>query len=113
VLCSQAGGRIDADVSRPASVDAPRTVEAAFGPEAGAEALIIRVIATAEISIRLAGFAFSSPVIVAELISKHRPKPIWLMLCANRHGPQFRSSPEKTKRLSATSCFHPLVFPAI
>lgn len=47
---AQAGGRIDADVSRTASVDAPRTIEAAFGPEAGAEALIIRVIATAKIS---------------------------------------------------------------
>jgi phosphatidylserine/phosphatidylglycerophosphate/cardiolipin synthase-like enzyme len=66
---AQVGGRIDADVSRPDSVDAPRTIEAAFGPEAGAEALIIKVIATAKISIRLAGFAFSSPVIVAELIS--------------------------------------------
>jgi phosphatidylserine/phosphatidylglycerophosphate/cardiolipin synthase-like enzyme len=66
---AQVGGCIDADVSRPASVDAPRTTEAAFGPEAGAEALIIKVIATANISIRLAGFAFSSPVIVAELIS--------------------------------------------
>jgi len=68
-LLAQVGGRTDADVPRPASVDAPRTIEAAFGPEMGAEALIIRVIATAKISIRLAGFAFSSPVIVAELIS--------------------------------------------
>jgi phosphatidylserine/phosphatidylglycerophosphate/cardiolipin synthase-like enzyme len=66
ILCAggalaQVGGRIDAD--------APRTIEAAFGPEGGAESLVLKVIDSARISVRLGAFALSSPVVVDALVS--------------------------------------------
>ena len=48
------------------------SVEAGFGPEGGAEALIVRTITAAKVSIRLAAFAFSSPVIVDALLTAKR-----------------------------------------
>lgn len=37
-------------------------IEVAFSPEAGAEALVVKVITAARTSIRLAGYSFTSPV---------------------------------------------------
>lgn len=57
----------------PADTGAHRQTEAAFGPEAGAEALILKFIAGANSTIRLSAFAFSSPVIVdALLVARQR-----------------------------------------
>ena len=44
-------------------------IEAAFGPEDGAEAVILKSIACAKASIHVAAFAFSSPVIVEALLA--------------------------------------------
>ena len=46
--------------------------EVAFGPEAGAEALILKHIAGAKSAIRVAAFAFSSPVIVDALVAARK-----------------------------------------
>ena len=46
---------------------APR-IEVAFSPEAGSEALVVKVIASARQSIRLAGYSFTSPAVVKALM---------------------------------------------
>jgi phosphatidylserine/phosphatidylglycerophosphate/cardiolipin synthase-like enzyme len=43
-------------------------IEVAFSPEAGAEALVVKVIAGARQSIRLAGYSFTSPAVVRSLM---------------------------------------------
>jgi phosphatidylserine/phosphatidylglycerophosphate/cardiolipin synthase-like enzyme len=44
-------------------------IEAAFSPEAGAEALILRVIDGSQQSIRLAAYAFTSPPVIRALMA--------------------------------------------
>jgi len=46
----------------------PATPEVDFGPEKGAEALIVKAIGSARTSLRVAAFAFSSPTIVKALV---------------------------------------------
>lgn len=53
------------------SAAAPGT-EVAFGPEGGAEALILKHIAGAKSTIRVAAFAFSSPAIVDGLVAARK-----------------------------------------
>jgi len=53
----------------PADAATQRQTEVAFGPEGGAEALILKFIANAKSTIRVAAFAFSSPVIVDALVA--------------------------------------------
>lgn len=48
------------------------SVEAAFSPEAGAQALVLKTIGEARQSIRLAAYAFTSPAVVRALIAAHR-----------------------------------------
>ncbi len=55
--------------SHPITSTSTNSIEAAFGPEGGAEALIVKNINNAKVSIRVAAFAFSSPVIVAALLT--------------------------------------------
>ena len=54
------------------AVDSQRTpsprLEVAFEPEAGAEALVLNVLASATRSIRLSAFALSSPAIIGALV---------------------------------------------
>lgn len=45
------------------------STEVAFGPDGGAEALVVKTIANARTTIRLAAFAFSSPRIVDALLA--------------------------------------------
>ncbi len=52
-----------------ANVDSSTRMEVAFCPEAGAQDLIIKTISAADQSVRLAGFAFSSLLIVQALIT--------------------------------------------
>ena len=47
-------------------------IEVAFSPEAGAEALVLKVIGSARQSIRLAGYSFTSPAIVRSLMDAKR-----------------------------------------
>jgi phosphatidylserine/phosphatidylglycerophosphate/cardiolipin synthase-like enzyme len=48
-------------------------IEVAFSPDAGSEALVLKVIDSAHMSIRLAGYSFTSPSVVRALIdAKHR-----------------------------------------
>ncbi len=53
--------------ARPAS-----RIEVAFSPEAGAQALVLRVIDSARVSVRLAGYSFTSPSIVRALMEAKR-----------------------------------------
>ena len=47
-------------------------IDVAFSPEAGAEALVVKVIAGARQSIRLAGYSFTSPAVVRSLMDAKR-----------------------------------------
>ena len=49
------------------SAQAERRIEVAFSPEAGAEALVVKVIASAQQQLRLAGYTFTSPAVVRAL----------------------------------------------
>jgi phosphatidylserine/phosphatidylglycerophosphate/cardiolipin synthase-like enzyme len=44
------------------------SIEVAFSPEAGAEALVLQVIASAQQSVRLAAYSFTSPAVVRALM---------------------------------------------
>ena len=48
------------------------SVEVAFSPEAGAEALVVKVLASAQQTIRLAGYSFTSPAVVKGLVDAKR-----------------------------------------
>ena len=43
-------------------------IEVAFSPEAGSEALVVKVIASARQSIRVAAYSFTSPAVVKALM---------------------------------------------
>lgn len=47
-------------------------IKVAFSPEAGSEALVVRVLASARQTIRLAGYSFTSPAVVKGLIDAKR-----------------------------------------
>ncbi|MDB5827974.1 MAG: Phospholipase D/Transphosphatidylase [Variovorax sp.] len=47
-------------------------IEVAFSPEAGAEALVLKVIGSAHQSLRLAGYSFTSPNVVRALIDARK-----------------------------------------
>lgn len=47
-------------------------IESAFSPGGGSEALVLKVIGTAERSIRLAAYSFTSPSVVRELLAAKR-----------------------------------------
>ena len=48
------------------------SIEVAFSPEAGAEALVVKVLASALQTIRLAGYSFTSPAVVKGLLDAKR-----------------------------------------
>ena len=54
-----------------ATATAPN-IEVAFSPDAGAEALVLKVINSAQQSIRLAGYSFTSPAVVKALMDSKR-----------------------------------------
>jgi len=58
--------------SPPASLPTGSQIELAFSPEAGAEALVLKVIGGARSTLRLAGYSFTSPAIVRALIDARR-----------------------------------------
>ena len=58
-------------VQQPGLVTSP-SIEVAFSPEAGSEALVIKVLASAKQTIRLAGYSFTSPAVVEGLIDAKR-----------------------------------------
>ncbi len=69
---AQPAGTGGAGAAGAVSPEPASTIEAAFGPEAGAEALVLRVIASADSTIRLAGYAFSSAAVVDGLVAAAR-----------------------------------------
>ena len=71
ILCLALAAPIGCAVQPPAGI-APPPIEVAFSPEAGAEALVLKVIASARQSIRLAGYSFTSPAVVRSLIDAKR-----------------------------------------
>jgi phosphatidylserine/phosphatidylglycerophosphate/cardiolipin synthase-like enzyme len=58
--------------SSPGTSPSGSQIEVAFSPEAGSEALVLKVIDSARVSIRLAGYSFTSPSIVRALIDAKR-----------------------------------------
>ena len=54
-------------ITVPPGVAASR-IEVAFSPEAGSEALVVKVIASARQSIRVAAYSFTSPAVVRALM---------------------------------------------
>jgi len=49
-----------------------KDIEVAFSPEAGSEALVVKVIDSARQSVRLAGYSFTSPAIVRALMDARK-----------------------------------------
>ena len=47
-------------------------VDVAFSPEAGAEALVLKVMDSAQRSLRLAGYSFTSPAVVRALVNARK-----------------------------------------
>jgi len=58
-------------VQQPAGIPTQQ-IEIAFSPEAGAEALVVKIIGSARQSIRLAGYSFTSPTVVRGLVDAKR-----------------------------------------
>ncbi|MEJ8816210.1 phospholipase D family protein [Variovorax ureilyticus] len=58
--------------SSPGPLPSESKIEVAFSPDAGSEALVLKVIDKARSSIRLAGYSFTSPSIVRALIDAKR-----------------------------------------
>ena len=58
-------------IQPPGLVTSP-SIEVAFSPEAGAEALVVKVLASAQQTIRLAGYSFTSPAVVKGLLDAKR-----------------------------------------
>jgi len=54
--------------STPAVASSAPRIETAFSPEAGSEALVVKVIASAHQSLRLAAYSFTSPAVVRALL---------------------------------------------
>ena len=71
ILCLALVAPIGCAVQPPASAASP-PIEVAFSLEAGAEALVLKVIGIARQSIRLAGYSFTSPAIVRGLMDARR-----------------------------------------
>ena len=71
ILCLALVAPIGCAVQQPAGT-ASSPIEVAFSPEAGAEALVLKVIGSARQSIRLAGYSFTSPSIVRSLMDAKR-----------------------------------------
>jgi len=61
-----------ANAQAPYTAPASTSNEVAFGPESGAEALILKHIGGAKSAIRVAAFAFSSPAIVDALVAARK-----------------------------------------
>jgi phosphatidylserine/phosphatidylglycerophosphate/cardiolipin synthase-like enzyme len=78
---------------RPAQVaagPAPQ-IEVAFSPDAGSEALVLKVIGSAQQSLRLAGYSFTSPAVVRALI-EDRKRGVDVMVLVDDKGNRSRSS---------------------
>lgn len=58
--------------SQPLAAEYGQNIEVAFSPDAGAEALVVKVITAARKSIRLAAYSFTSPSVVRALMEAHK-----------------------------------------
>ncbi|WP_323118867.1 phospholipase D family nuclease [Burkholderia alba] len=70
---------------------AGQVIEAAFSPDGGAEALVLKVIGSARASIRLAGYSFTSPKVVRALLDAHR-RGVDLAVVVDNDGNRSKSS---------------------
>lgn len=68
LACDWLAEGYNAATAEPGSAARAPTAEAAFSPEAGGEALVLKAIHTAKTSIRLAGYTFTSPPAVRALL---------------------------------------------
>ena len=71
IFCLALTVLIGCAVQPPAGTASP-PIEVAFPPKAGAEALVLKVLASARQSIRLTGYSFTSPAVVRSLIDAKR-----------------------------------------
>ena len=58
--------------NRPTSVPATANIETGFSPDAGAEALVLKVINAAQHKLRLQAYSFTSPTVLAALLAARR-----------------------------------------
>ena len=57
---------------QPPGLATASSIEVAFSPEGGSEALVVKVLASAQLTVRLAGYSFTSPEVVKGLIDAKR-----------------------------------------
>ena len=57
---------------QPTGIVTSQSIEVAFSPEAGAETLVVKVLASAQQTVRLAGYSFTSPAVVKGLLDAKR-----------------------------------------
>jgi len=86
------------DVSYPNASTSNSSIDVGFGPEGGAEALVVKTINSAKVSIRLAAFAFSSPLIVQALVAAKRRGVDIQIVVDQKHNVE-----EDKKRISRTA----------
>lgn len=73
------------------AIQTARQIEVAFSPDAGAEALVVKVIGSARQSVRLAGYSFTSPAVVRALMDA-RNRDVDVMVLVDDKGNRSRSS---------------------
>ena len=79
-LCLALVAPIGCAVQQPVGTASP-PIEVAFSPEAGAEALVVKVIGSARQTIRLTGYSFTSPAVVRSLMdAKQRGVDVKIIL---------------------------------
>jgi phosphatidylserine/phosphatidylglycerophosphate/cardiolipin synthase-like enzyme len=85
----------------PAPREAPagQVVEAAFSPDGGAEALVLRVIGAARASIRLAGYSFTSPKVVRALLDA-KQRGVDIAVVVDNDGNRSKSSKQALNLLA-------------
>ena len=71
LLCLLLATPIGCAVQPPVTTPAP-PIEVGFSPEAGAESLVLKIIGSAQQTIRLAGYSFTSPAVVRGLMDAKR-----------------------------------------
>lgn len=74
-------------------------IEAAFSPEAGAEALVLKFIGSARQSLRLAGYVFNSPSVVSALIDA-RKRGVDVQVLLDEKGNRGRSNAAAIRQLA-------------
>lgn len=91
-------------LSAPASASEYTDVQLAFSPHGGAEALVLRTIASARLSIRLLGYSFTSPTVVRALLEAKKLRNVDVAVTVD-----YRNNVEEDRSGKARSALNTLV----